>query len=54
VVRRIIRAEKLLAARFGVSDARPLLARFAASLDAGWIQEVTDVALGYLAEHTKD
>jgi hypothetical protein len=38
-----------LAERLGVSDVRPALARFAAGLDAGWIQEVAACARDYLA-----
>jgi len=53
VVTRITRGEKLLAERFAVSDARPLLAQFAAGLDAGWMQEVADAALEYLAQRTR-
>jgi len=59
VVTRISRAERLLAQRLnglygkgdgaGAPDVRSLLARFAAGLDTGWLQEVADCAAGYLA-----
>ena len=49
VLARIRRAERHLARWLGVRDVRPLLARFAAGLDAGWMQEVADCALDYLA-----
>ncbi len=59
VVTRIRRAERLLAQRLnelagkgdgaGAPDVRSSLARFAAGLDAGWLQEVADGAAGYLA-----
>ena len=60
VVARIGRAERLLAKRLGVqrdgagaADVRSLLARFAARLDAGWIREVTDYAMDYLAQRVR-
>jgi hypothetical protein len=59
LVTRISRAERLLAKRLnglhgrgdraGAPDVRSLLAQFAAGLDAGWIEEVTDCAAQYLA-----
>jgi hypothetical protein len=33
----------------GAPDVRSLLTEFAAALDAGWIREVADCALDYLA-----
>ena len=57
VAAKIGRAEGLLAKRFGGAsdraggpDVRSLLAQFAAGLDAGWMQEVADGALDYLAD----
>ncbi len=59
VVARISRAERLLAARLegmrdesrgaGATDVRSLLARFAAGLDGGWMEEVVCGAMDYLA-----
>jgi hypothetical protein len=46
---RLGRAERRLGRWLGVPDVRPLLARFAAGLDTGWIQEVAGCALDYLA-----
>ncbi len=49
VAARIGRGERALARRLGMADVRALLARFAAGLDTGWIQEVAGGALDYLA-----
>jgi len=49
IVRRIRRGERLLAARLGAAQVRSSLARFAAGLDAGWIEEVSSCATEYLA-----
>jgi hypothetical protein len=49
VLARIGRAERHLAKWVGVADVRSLLAQFAAGLDGGWMQEVGDCALAYLA-----
>ncbi len=59
VTAKISRAERLLAKRLdglcgkgdgaGAPDIRSLLTQFAAALDAGWIREVADCALDYLA-----
>jgi len=63
VVAGISRAERLLAKRLeglwdegrgaGAADVRSLLAQFAAGLDTGWIQEVTDYAMDYLAQRVR-
>ena len=60
VIAKIGWAERLLAKRLGGMgdkgrgaagvDVRSLLARFAAGLDAGWIAEVADCAMDYLAK----
>ena len=47
------RGERALAKRLGVPDARGLLARFAADLDTGWIQEAAACALDYLARQAR-
>ncbi len=59
VTAKIGRAERLLAKRLeglygkgdqaSAPDVRSLLTQFAAALDAGWMQEVADCALDYLA-----
>ena len=49
IVMRIRRGERLLAARLGAAQVRSSLARFAAGLDAGWIEEVISCATDYLA-----
>jgi hypothetical protein len=46
---RLGRAERRLAQWLDVPDVRPALARFAAGLDAGWMQEVAAFAMDYLA-----
>jgi DNA-directed RNA polymerase specialized sigma24 family protein len=46
---RIGRAERHLAQWLGVPDVRSWLAQFAAGLDAGWMQEVGECAMDYLA-----
>ena len=56
IVARISRGERLLGKRLEgpgarEGDVRSLLAQFAAGLDAGWIQEVADCAVDYLAAH---
>jgi DNA-directed RNA polymerase specialized sigma24 family protein len=48
VLARLGRAERRLARWLGVPHGRPVLARFAAGLDRGWIQEVTAYAMEYL------
>ncbi len=53
VAARIGRGERALAERLGVAEARGLLARFAAGLDTGWIQEVAACALDYLAQRAR-
>jgi hypothetical protein len=45
---RLGRAERRLAEWLDVPDVRPALARFAAGLDAGWMQEVAEGARDYL------
>jgi DNA-directed RNA polymerase specialized sigma24 family protein len=50
IVTRINRGERLLARRLGVARVRPWLARFAAGLDADWIQEVADCAIDFLSK----
>jgi hypothetical protein len=45
---RLGRAERHLAHWLGTPDVRPPLARFAAGLDVGWMQEVAHYAMGYL------
>ncbi len=49
VLARIGRAQRHLAGWLGVRDVRASMADFAAGLDTGWIQEVADCALDYLA-----
>lgn len=49
ILARIGRAERHLAQWLGVPDARPALARSAAGLDGGWMQEVAACAMDYLA-----
>ncbi len=49
VAARIGRGERALAKRLGVADVRGLLARFAAGLDTGSMQEVAACAMDYLA-----
>ena len=51
---RISRAERRLAQWLGVPDVRPALARFVAGLDAGWMQEVAQCAMDYLALRAQD
>jgi DNA-directed RNA polymerase specialized sigma24 family protein len=51
---RIGRAERRLARWLGVRDVRPLLARFAAGLDAAWIREVAGGARDYLAQRAPE
>lgn len=51
VATRISRGERALAKRIGIPDVRSPLAQFAAGLDAGWMQEVADCAMDYLAAH---
>ena len=53
VAARIGRGERALARRLGVADVRALLARFAASLDTGWIQEAAACAMDYLARQAR-
>jgi hypothetical protein len=48
---RLGRAERRLAQWLGAADVRSRLAEFAAGLDRGWIEEVADGALEYLARH---
>jgi hypothetical protein len=48
---RLGRAERRLAQWLGAADVRSRLAEFAAGLDRGWMQEVADGALEYLARH---
>ncbi len=49
VLARTRKAERHLAQWLGVPDVRAALAQFAAGLDAGWMQEVADCAIDYLA-----
>jgi len=49
VLTRIGRAERCLARWLGVRDVRASMAEFAAGLDAGWMREVADGAMEYLA-----
>ncbi len=51
---RLGRAERRLAQWLGTPDVRPALARFAAGLDIGWMQEVARYSMNYLAQHAKD
>jgi hypothetical protein len=53
VAARIGRGERALARRLGVVDARSLLARFAAGLDTGWMQEVAACAMDYLTRQAR-
>jgi hypothetical protein len=53
VLVRIGRAERHLAGWLGVRDVRAALAEFAAGLDIGWIQEVADCTLDYLARQAR-
>jgi hypothetical protein len=50
VLVRLDQAEGDLAAWWGERDVRAALARFAADLDVGWMQEVAQGALAYLTE----
>ena len=53
VAARLGRAERALAQRLGVPDARGLLTRFTAGLDNDWVQEVTACAMAFLAEQAR-
>jgi hypothetical protein len=50
---RLGRAERRLAQWLATPDVRPALARFAAGLDRGWMQEVAACAMNYLSTQAK-
>ena len=50
---RLGRAERRLAQWLATPDVRPALARFAAGLDIGWMQEVAGYAMDYLSAQAK-